>query len=320
MARRRKWLRLGIITSGVIALLFGVGGYVALPHMLPSAIIYAPNAKSQIDPKQDDQYLPARTSLHLRIPVGPPAASISCLTIPPPNRAKPLGTILVLHGIRDDKRSQLGTGTWLSDLGYRAVLVDHRGHGRSTGKYLTYGVHESRDMVQVLDHLEKKGLLAPPVGAVGFSYGGAVALQLAARDKRIKAVVTVATFASLREVLPAYVSHYVPILGGLLTSAQIEGALEQAGEQAGFDPDEASNTKAAATTSAQLLIIHGQDDPKVPADHAQRIHQAARSRSKLMVVPGEDHDSILADRSGLVRKKMTAWFKRWLTDSDGHSG
>ena len=316
MAKQCKGYRRGLIAVFSIALLLGAGAYIAVPRLLPSAIVDAPNAGRAIDPQQDRADLPAGTSLHLRIPVGPPAASISCLAVEPSGRAVPLGTVLVFHGIRDDKRSQHGTGVYLSDLGYRSVLVDSRGHGRSTGKYLTYGVQESKDMVQVLDHLEKKGLLARPVGAVGFSYGGAVALQLAARDRRIKAVVTIATFSSLQEVLPVYVSHYIPLLSRLFTSAQYERALKEAGEIARFAPQQASNTKAAAATSARLLIIHGQEDPKVPVEQARKIHQAAKGHSELAIIPGEGHDSLLLDRSGTVRRKMTKWFKRWLQKND----
>jgi pimeloyl-ACP methyl ester carboxylesterase len=312
MDKRGKALRRGLVAASAIVILLGAGAVIAFPYFLPSAIAYAPNAGRSIDPRQDDEFLPAGNFLHLRVPVGPPAASISCLVRSPSRGAEVRGTILVLHGVRDDKRSQLGTAVFLSDLGYRAVLVDSRGHGRSTGEHLTYGVQESRDMLQVLDHLRDKGLLLEPLGAVGFSYGGAVALQLAARDERVKAVVTVSTFSSLREVVKDYVMHYAPFPGLLLTDAQLDRALKKAGEIARFDPAEADNMKAASMMGARLLIIHGQEDPKVPVSHAYRIHEAAGDKSELIVVPGEGHDSLIADRTGMIRKKMKAWFDRWL--------
>jgi len=302
----------GLVAAAAVAILLGAGAVIALPCFLPSAIARAPNAGRSIDPRQDDEFLPAGGFLHLRVPVGPPAASISCLVRSPSHDAAVRGTVLVFHGVRDDKLSHIGTAVYLSDLGYRAVLVDSRGHGRSTGDYLTYGVQESRDMLQVLGHLESKGLLQEPVGAVGFSYGGAVALQLAARDERLKAVVAVATFSSLREVAKDYVMHYAPFPGLFLTGGQLDRALKKAGEAARFDPAEADNMKAASAMGARLLIIHGQEDPKVPVSHAWRIHEAAGEKSELIVVPGEGHDSLIADRTGMIRKKVKAWFERWL--------
>jgi pimeloyl-ACP methyl ester carboxylesterase len=41
----------------------------------------------------------------------------------------------------------------LAEAGYRAVLVDLRGHGRSTGKYTTFGVQAAKDLSQVIDAL-----------------------------------------------------------------------------------------------------------------------------------------------------------------------
>jgi pimeloyl-ACP methyl ester carboxylesterase len=310
--RRGRAIGRGLVAAAAIAVLLGAGAVIAFPCFLPSAIADAPNAGKSIDPLKDGDFLPGGGFIHLRIPVGPPSASISCLVRSPSGDAAARGTVFVFHGVRDDKLSQVGTAILLSDLGYRAVLVDSRGHGRSTGEYLTYGVQESRDMLQVLAHLEGKGLLREPLGAVGFSYGGAVALQLAAREKRVKAVVTVATFSSLREVLKDYVMHYAPFPGLLLTDGQLDRALKKAGEIARFDPAEADSTKAASAMEARLLIIHGREDPKVPVSHACRLHDAAGKKSELVVVPGEGHDSLISDRKGTVRKKMEAWFERWL--------
>ena len=246
--------------------------------------------------------------------VGPPAASLSVFCLSPAKRSRPRGTILVFHGLRDSKRSQVGTGVRLAAQGYRAVLVDSRGHGRSTGAMLTYGVRESQDAVQVLDRLQEEGLLALPVGALGFSYGGSVALQLAARDRRVKAVVSVATFSSLRQTMRDYLAYHLPGIGRLIpTDAQLARGLAEAGRQAAFDPAEADNVRAAARTTARLLIVHGQQDAKIPPSHARAICGAAGQRCRLLVVPGEDHDSVFGDRQGLVGRQMTGWFSRWLS-------
>jgi alpha-beta hydrolase superfamily lysophospholipase len=42
------------------------------------------------------------------------------------------GTVLVLHGIRSDKTWLAGLAKQVAGEGYRAVLPDLRGHGRST--------------------------------------------------------------------------------------------------------------------------------------------------------------------------------------------
>src|SRR3954466_6566579 len=122
---------------------------------------------------------------------GPPTTQPSLA-----NRRPPKGTVFLLHGIGDrkDKVPYLLWARVLAQAGYRAVLVDLRGHGRSTGRYMSYGVHESRDMAQLLDAFEEQGLVYGPVGVCGVSYGGAVAIQWAAIDPRVKAIVALEPF------------------------------------------------------------------------------------------------------------------------------
>lgn len=313
MTRRRK-LTLLFCLLGLVGVLPAVA-YFGVLAALPSAIVCAPNqdktAQNLGDPDAA-QLRAAGVSEHFRVAVGPPAASLSCYLLEPEQEA--IGTILIFHGIRDSKESQLGIGTYLRSLGYRAVLVDGRGHGRSTGKYLTFGVVESRDAVQILDWLKRRGKLTEPVGAVGVSYGGAVAIQTAARDARIKAVVSVSTFSSLEGALDSYVADRVPIIGSLYTAGQLKKVAAEAGQLASFDPSDADTAAAARRTRAAILLLHGDRDEKVPPHHAEAIRRAGGNRVKLILVPDEDHDSITADRTGIIRAQMTEWFSRRLQE------
>ena len=121
-----------------------------------------------------------------------------------PSRRPLQGTVLVLHGIRDSKDSMRGKGRLLAEGGYRSVLIDLRGHGSSSGDWLTYGVLDSWDLTQVMDALDRQNLLSEPVGVFGCSFGAATAIQLAGHDPRIQAVVAVAPFATLQVAIHSY--------------------------------------------------------------------------------------------------------------------
>ncbi|HXN55567.1 MAG TPA: alpha/beta fold hydrolase, partial [Myxococcales bacterium] len=96
--------------------------------------------------------------------------------------------VLYLHGVGDNRES----GEWIADrlvrAGHDVVLYDGRAHGESTGDACTYGFLEKRDLSRVLDRLGIEQVVV-----VGVSLGAAVALQAAAEDPRIAAVVGVAT-------------------------------------------------------------------------------------------------------------------------------
>jgi pimeloyl-ACP methyl ester carboxylesterase len=268
----------------------------------------------------------------MRVDVGPPPASLSLWVVEPRRSersepsAPPRGTILVLHGINDKKDTMLGVARQFAGHGYRAVLVDLRAHGRSSGQWLSFGVVESQDLSQVVDALQANGLIdhpggvsAPPVGVFGPSFGGGIAIQFAGRDPRVSAVVSVCGFTSMRDVTPGVVRMYAPAPAKwLLLNSTIQRAITEAGKIGGFDPDAASALDAIKRTKAQVLLIHGKKDHKIPPRHSERLHAAAPDHSRLLLLDGHDHDSILAGDAGeVVVGEAVAWFDQWLARDRG---
>jgi len=255
------------------------------------AIVRAPNRGA---------LAPERAEGELLVTVGPPAASLSLEIVDA--KAAPRGTVFLLHGIRADKSQLRGWARTLADAGFRAVLVDLRGQGRSTGDWLSYGVVESKDLAQALDTLSERGLVVGRVGVMGFSYGASTAIEWAGMDARIAAVVAAAPFASLRAVAPGYAP--------LLPASFVDSAIDVAGREAGFDPDEASPARAIRRTLAPVLVIHGEDDDTVPPWHSRQICAAGGDHAELLLVPGEGHRSLVD--AAVVRTRSAEWFGRHL--------
>jgi len=286
---------------------------------LPQSIVWAPNTNKSIDPADDlpsDRLAGIGVYQQLRVDVGPPAASLSVWIINPPSSrpmdGKPLrGTVLVLHGIQDNKNSMVGVGKTMAAAGYRAVLVDSRGHGRSSGQWATYGAVESHDLSQLLDALDHRGLIVGRVGAFGVSYGAATAILLAGIDPRVRAVVAVSPFATMRDEVHHYIRRFVPSI--LLSDARIDESIDAAGRLANFDPEMANPMHAIGKTKAQVLLIHGKSDRKIPYQQSEALHAAAPSHSSLIVVEGQNHDSIIADPTSPIFTDAVRWFDRWLS-------
>jgi pimeloyl-ACP methyl ester carboxylesterase len=257
------------------------------------AIVRAPNYGRAAGPPAAP---PLGVGRVVRAEVGPPVATLEAWVLDPVAPVR--GTVLVLHGIRDQKASMLGVGRALAANGLRAVLVDLRGHGASSGEFLTYGVVESHDLVQLIDQLEALGIAEGPLGVYGASYGGAVAIQLASIDDRVRAVASLSTFSSLREVVPPYVRVSVPGLGELVPSALVDSVVDDAGVLAGFSPDAANTRRAIARTDAKVLLVHGDEDRHIPFEQARALSRACGDRCALVPIRGEDHlGAIGSDRA-----------------------
>jgi alpha-beta hydrolase superfamily lysophospholipase len=273
----RRWLGWAI---GIVVVL-ALAGAVTTERVGAHAIVDAPNAAAPPPPGDGHE---------LRIQVGPPAAALAVRLEEP--RLPPRATVFVLHGIRDHKESLEYWAERLTTAGYRAVLVDSRGQGHSTGQWLTYGVLEAQDLSQLVDALGITG----PIAVMGVSYGGATALEWAGRDRRVAAAVAVAPFASLRDIVPVYQRREIPLFGALMPAALTRRTIDTAGRMAGFDPDQASPADAAGHAAAPILIVHGKNDTTVPFAQSEAIvARAGAARVNLVPLDGQDHDHIAGD-------------------------
>jgi len=326
----------------ICPLLAGCNSYVA------NKFVQAPNRDWPIRGLDAPQsvLLEHHVSQQLRLNVGPPAASLSVwivnpipspdylyldlgphgfpivrLATPPHDSPSiqpakpPRGTVFLLPGLGDGKEElpyqfySLG----LACQGYRVILVDHRGHGRSTGDRISYGAIESRDMVQVLDALEQRGLIAGEVGAVGISYGASVAICWAAIDPRLRVVVALEPFSSLGDAE----TDAGPMLLGptrwMYSKDDLRDITLRIGRLAGFDPDRQNALVAIAHSRTPVLLIHGQSDDFIRPAHSIRLHAAAPDHTRLILVPGADHFDLWLKGANIIMGQTDEWFGRYLT-------
>ncbi len=239
-----------------------------------------------------------------------PGARIRAWVFEPPRAPK--GTVFLLHGIHDSKKKLLPAALHRARRKYRVVAVDSRGHGESSGRWLTYGVRESEDLSALIDRLQQLELLATPLGVHGTSYGAATALMLGGSDGRADTLVAVAPFSSLPEVVPCYTRWILGPAAELIPVSFERGILQEAGRRAGFDPDQACPRCAVSRFRGSLLLIHGKDDERIPWRQSEQIRRAAAAASevRLVLVPGASHLSVGAAEG--VPALIDRWFDEHL--------
>ncbi|MER7458963.1 alpha/beta fold hydrolase [Micromonospora sp. NPDC126480] len=118
--------------------------------------------------------------------------------------------VLLAHGFGGTKDSVRADAEEITGQGYAVLTWTARGFGRSGGQiHLDHPDYEVRDAQRLLDWLAARPEVAtdaagdPKVGVVGGSYGGGLALLLAAQDRRVDAIVPMITWNDLsRAFLP----------------------------------------------------------------------------------------------------------------------
>lgn len=210
-----------------------------------------------------------------------------------PARGEPRGTLVILHGVADNRASTIGMAERFTARGFAVIAYDSRAHGESTGDACTYGYYEKKDLGRILDTVG-----ATPIALLGHSLGAAVALQAAAVDDRISSVVAVETFSDLRTIA----RERAPFV---LTDGMIAKALAEAESQAAFTVDEVSPVAAAARIRVPVLLVHGADDRETNPDHSRRVYDALTGPKRLIIVPKTGHN-------GSLTKEVWAEIEEWL--------
>jgi uncharacterized protein len=205
------------------------------------------------------------------------------------------GTVVYLHGVADSHASAVGVVQRFVPRGFDVVAYDSRAHGRSSGEFCTYGFYEKEDLRRVIDALEPG-----PVVLVGTSLGAAVALQHAARDRRVAAVVAAESFSDLRTVAAERAPSF-------FTDSVIARAFEVAERKAGFRVDDVSPVRAAADITVPVMVVHGAVDIETPPAHSARILAALSCPKRLILVPNAGHNRSL-------RSDVWDEIERWLDD------
>jgi pimeloyl-ACP methyl ester carboxylesterase len=197
-------------------------------------------------------------------------------------RGERRGLVVYLHGIADNRQSGLGAARRLTRQGYDFFAFDARAHGRSGGEACSYGYAERHDVSHALDALGAQRAIL-----LGHSLGAAVALQAAAVDQRVAAVVAAATFSDLPTIVRERARWF------WLPGDYVEAALRRAGELGHFVPEQASPLALAREVRVPVLLLHGATDWKTPPAHSRRLAAALGGPQRLVVLPGVGHDEIL---------------------------
>jgi pimeloyl-ACP methyl ester carboxylesterase len=145
--------------------------------------------------------------------------------------------------------------------------------------------------------------------ALGESMGAGIALQSAAAEPRIEAVVAEAAFASLREASYDYAGlQRYPLLGMTLLAPGAWTMVYHGELSAGFPAGEVSPEKAVAERPFPVLLICDAEDTVLPCRHTKRIYAAARGSKQMWVVPRAFHTAAIGYDPAEFRRRVLEFF------------
>lgn len=208
----------------------------------------------------------------------------------------PKGTILLAHGYRSNKCLEFGSVfDFYHNKGLNILVVDQRAHGKSEGKFITFGVKESRDM-QAWIRYHNENIGPYPMILSGLSMGASTMLYLADADLpgNVRGIIADCGFTSPKEIIATVYRRTIHLPAGpSMWAADLFARLF-----AGFSLAEKNTIASMASSKFPVLLVHGVDDSFVPCDMTQRGYDACTGKKTLLMVDGADHGvSFLVDRA-----------------------
>jgi pimeloyl-ACP methyl ester carboxylesterase len=320
---RRRLIRIALILLLIPPLLAAVAGWLAGPAFLhpirreltPDLIREADDSFAATGATREDFDIQAPDGVLLR-----------GWKVRPKN---PNGSwVLAFHGVADNRVGVIGQSEFLLRAGYSIVMMDARAHGASGGPIATYGWLERNDTRAIIDALVysedhqyitrqmslNSNLPFPArpafhLFALGESMGAGIALQSAAADPRIEAVVAEAPFANLREATYDYAGlRKYPWLGKTLFAPGTWTLLYRDEKLAGFPVAEVSPVKAVASRAFPVFLICDEKDVALPCRHSEMIYAAARGPKQLWVVPRAFHTAAYGFAPEEFRRRVLSFF------------
>jgi uncharacterized protein len=217
-------------------------------------------------------------------------------------------TVLLVHGVGDNRDGVIGYAHMFLQHGYRVVLPDSRAHGVSGGTIATYGLKEADDIRRWVDWASADH----PKCVYGFgeSMGAAVLIQSLAGESRFCAVVVESAFARFDEVAPERTAGYTRMptwVGKTLERAIVEFAMLYTRWRYGLDFRQANPADALAHSDVPVLLIAGTRDRDILPHHSEEL---ARSdpHAQLWMVQGAAHGGASQANPQLFTERVTGFF------------
>lgn len=241
-------------------------------------------------------------------PVGAAPASLNALSVTIPYDSEQriaawfahgqpgAGAVLLLHGLRSDRRQMLDRAHDLAARGLAVLLIDLPAHGQSDGATMQFGRADAKAVQAALQYLHQQ-LPEEKIGIIGVSLGAAAtALALPHSQVKASAVVLESMFATLQDAtIHRMQTQFGAPLGRFLTPL----LLWQLPLRFGFSAEQIRPIDQLAQLGAPVLIAAGTADQSTPWAETLRLFAAAVEPKQLWAVEGAGHvDLYDYDRTG----------------------
>jgi alpha-beta hydrolase superfamily lysophospholipase len=211
-------------------------------------------------------------------PEAPAAAVAGWFTPGQPGR----GAVLLLHGVRGDRRQMLGRARFLAGQGYATLMIDLPAHGESPGERITFGAREAAGVRAAVGFLRHE-LPGQPLAIIGVSLGGAATVL--AGPLGVDAVVLESVYGRFEDAVQNRLTMRLGPAGAWL----VPPLLWPLPWRTGLRPEALRPLAHIGQVGAPVLVAAGTLDRHTRWRETLGLYEAARPPKALWRVEGAAH-------------------------------
>jgi fermentation-respiration switch protein FrsA (DUF1100 family) len=210
-------------------------------------------------------------------------------------------TILLFHGYRSSAVHDFSCAVEMYyKMGFNILLADQRAHGKSEGKYITFGVNESRDVLTWVEFVNQH--FAPKQVIISGISMGATTVLLSLRlplPQNVKGVIADCGFTSPAEIIAkvgkdSFKINAKPLIPFLNLACKFLGK---------FSITELSTVDTVKNTDLPIMFIHGEKDTFVPCEMTKTTFKNCKENCRMFLSREAGHGtSFLLDTEPLINE------------------
>jgi len=218
--------------------------------------------------------------------------------------------IIMQHGYKSTRKELLNEAEMMYRHGYGILLTTVRAHDHSEGEVITFGMNEVNDLEAWYQYLITRDDIDPnQIGILGNSFGGMLAIQYAAQNKNIKALVADCAFSSLNDTVSTSVEYFTDLPAFPFAPLIVFWAERETG----FKTEDIDTTKWIAQISPRpVFLMQGGADVVISADSGQRLYDAAGEPKELWFDPELGHVQFDSERAEEFEQRVAEFFDQYL--------
>ncbi len=209
-------------------------------------------------------------------------------------------TLLVSHGITSGIPASYKYARPFIERGWNVLLIYHRRHSDSEGKYSTMGYYEKHDLLSWIEFIKEKVVDNSTIGIHGESMGASSALLTANMTNQIDFIIADCGFSSFHELLLyKFKRSKMPLFPLVDITYRYTKFIAK------FNVKDVNPIESIKDSGIPVLFIHGKEDKFVPTFMSENMYKETKGYKEIYLVDDAAHaQSIFVDYETYKNKMM----------------